>query len=458
MERRQGLVAARNPQAVAIALTANTIALDRWQEIKTLLAAAIELPAAERSAFLRQRCESRNSLHQDLASLLAAFGDGSFLETAAMPTTAHLLPGEHLGPFRIERGLGRGGMGEVYEAMQESPLRRIVALKVMNPRIRDKAQAVARFQAEGQALALMEHPYIARVFDTGMDDQGRLYVAMEAIAGEPINTFCRRRRLTIDERLELMRKICDGVQHAHQRGVLHRDLKPQNVLVAESDGEAVPKIIDFGVAKIFDNPLSDPTFETEYGQVLGTPEYMSPEQALRDPKKIDTRSDVYALGLLLYQLLVGHLPFACMGLGSSRSSRNAPAPSSRWQDLDAEEQRRLAAEHRTSQAGHGRRLRGDLDFLVLKALKHDPEGRYASPAQLSADIERLLKGEPILARRPDVLYLVGKFVRRRRAAAVVAGVCMLATVLGAVGLSVGFKRAVAAELVAGCWCMNRLCS
>jgi non-specific serine/threonine protein kinase/serine/threonine-protein kinase len=353
-----------------------------------------------------------------------------------------------IGRYRLLQKVGEGGMGEVWEAEQQEPIRRRVAVKVIKEGMDTKA-VVARFEAERQALALMNHPSVAKVFDAGQTPRGRPFFAMEFVRGDPITRYCDRNRLTTPERLALFIQACEGVQHAHQKGVIHRDLKPSNILVSvEEDGRPTPKIIDFGVAKATRQRLTQHTLFTELGQLIGTPEYMSPEQAEMTGLDIDTRSDVYSLGVLLYELLAGTLPF------DSRSLREAslaeiqrriredepPRPSTRVSSL-GNASTDVALRRRTEPGVLARRLRGDLDGITMKALEKDRTRRYSSPAELAADLGRHLRNEPVLAASPSTAYRVRKFVRRHRAGVVTAAVVTLALLAGIAGTTAGMLSA-----------------
>jgi non-specific serine/threonine protein kinase/serine/threonine-protein kinase len=326
--------------------------------------------------------------------------------------------GQRVGPYRLLQKLGEGGMGEVWEAEQTEPVRRKVALKLIKWGMDTKA-VVARFEAERQALAMMNHPNVAKVSDAGATEQGRPYFAMELVKGESITKYCYRQRLTTKERLELFMQVCEGVQHAHQKGIIHRDLKPSNVLVLIEGDKPVPKIIDFGVAKATEQRLTERTVFTELGQLIGTPEYMSPEQAEMTVQDIDTRTDVYSLGVMLYQLLVGALPFDPKELRQAgfdeirrRIREEEPSrPSTRFSSLGAESTGSAKA-RRTDPASLVRQLRGDLDWITMNALEKDRTRRYGSTSELAADIERHLTSQPVLAGPPSVLYRARKFVRR----------------------------------------------
>jgi eukaryotic-like serine/threonine-protein kinase len=330
-------------------------------------------------------------------------------------------PPETIGNYRIQQKLGEGGMGVVYEAQQLHPVRRIVALKVIKLGM-DTAQVVVRFESERHALALMNHPNIARVYDAGATAEGRPFFAMECVKGVPITDYCRRHKLDLRARLELFMQVCSGVEHAHQKGVIHRDLKPSNVLVREQDGAHVPKIIDFGIAKATAHRLTDKTLYTEMGQLIGTPEYMSPEQAEMSGVDIDTRTDVYLLGVMLYELLCGELPFPASELaqvGFQEYRRRVievepPKPSARIaaaSDAGRAHATALGLEPRAL----ARALHGDLDWIAMKALAKEPPRRYASASELSGDLRRHLEHEPVLAGPPSNVYRMRKFARRHKA-------------------------------------------
>ena len=346
---------------------------------------------------------------------------------------------EVIGPYRILQKIGEGGMGDVYLAEQTAPVRRRVALKTIKHGM-DTKQVVARFESERQALAMMDHPYIAKVFDAGATDSGRPYFVMEYVQGIPITEHCDRHRLSVRQRLELFRRVCEGVQHAHQKAIIHRDIKPSNILVVIRDDEAVPKIIDFGVAKATAQRLTEHTVFTELGQLIGTPEYMSPEQAEMSQQDIDTRTDVYALGVVLYELLVGALPFDAGELRAAglfeihrRIRSEEPAkPSTRVSSL-GDASIAAAAQRQTDPLRLVGQLRGDLDWITMKAMEKERSRRYGSPADLSADIGRYLKDEAVEATPPSVTYRFGKFVRRHRVGVGVTAV--VAVLLVAFGVS-----------------------
>ncbi len=363
--------------------------------------------------------------------------------------------GRRIGPYLLKRRIGEGGMGLVYEAEQQEPIRRQVALKMVK-RGMDTAEFVARFGSERQALALMSHPCIAQVFDAGATENGRPYFVMEYVEGVPINTFCDEHGLCLRERLELFIHVCEGVQHAHQKAIIHRDLKPSNVLVTEVEGQHLPKIIDFGVAKAMDHNLMDGTMTTSAGQLVGTPEYMSPEQADLRGADIDTRTDVYALGVLLYELLVGQLPFRTAEMKDKgflevlRVIREVePAkPSNRLTSIvkaDTESATGMARCRKCDPATLRRMLRGDLDWITMKTLEKDRDRRYDSAAALARDVRRFLRNEPVEAGPPTARYRMRKFVARHRGGVVAAAVALTAVLLGIAGATTGLIRAKQAE-------------
>jgi eukaryotic-like serine/threonine-protein kinase len=325
-----------------------------------------------------------------------------------------------VGPYRLIQLLGEGGMGEVWRAEQTEPFHRTVALKLIKAGMDTKA-VVARFDSERQALALMEHPNIAKVFDAGATPAGRPYFVMEYVPGLAITEYCDQHRLTIQQRLELFMQVCEGVQHAHQKAIIHRDLKPSNVLVEEVDKKPVPKIIDFGLAKAIGQRLTEITMFTEVGGVVGTPDYMSPEQADRNERNIDTRTDVYSLGVILYELLVGALPFGSQELREAgmeamlqKIRHQEPLrPSTKIRSL-RESSKDSAVKRREEPLSLERHLRGELDWITMKALDKDRTRRYGSPSELAADIQRHLHDQPVLAGPPSATYRSRKFIRRHR--------------------------------------------
>ncbi|MGA8103313.1 MAG: serine/threonine-protein kinase, partial [Candidatus Acidiferrales bacterium] len=339
-----------------------------------------------------------------------------------------------IGPYRLLQLLGEGGMGEVWLAEQKKPIHRTVALKLIKAGM-DTKTVVARFESERQALALMDHPSIAHVFDAGSTAEGRPYFVMECVPGLPITEYCDKHRLTIKERLELFTQVCEGVQHAHQKAIIHRDLKPSNVLVVEQDSKAVPKIIDFGLAKATAQRLTDKTMFTELGVLIGTPEYMSPEQADQREPNIDTRTDVYSLGVILYQLLVGALPFEVKALRAAGleeilrviREEEPPKPSTKIRSM-GEGSTASAEKRKEEPRSFAQHLQGELDWITMKALEKDRVRRYGTPSELSADICRYLRGEPVVAGPATAGYRLQKYaVRHRIVLGAAAGLLLLLT-------------------------------
>jgi len=361
----------------------------------------------------------------------------------AMDAGEEFSGGERIGQFRLRRLLGEGGMGVVWEAVQEGPVRRRVALKRIQPGM-DSAQVLARFDSERQALALMNHPAIAQVYDAGRAPDGRPYFAMEYVEGSWITRYCDAQRLTLRARLDLFLLVCGAVQHAHQKGVIHRDLKPSNILVQTEDGPPSPKIIDFGVAKATGPDLSDRTPVTRLGQAIGTPAYMSPEQAGPAGFDVDTRSDIYSLGVLLYELLTGRLPFErpdgdSDALRRSIREDDPPRPSARVGSLGADAED--VAHHRGLEPlAHARLLRGGLDWIVMKTLAKDRGQRYGSADELAADLRRYLEHRPVMAGPPGVRYRVGKFARRHRVGVAAGSAIAILLVAAAIGTTVQARR------------------
>jgi len=343
-------------------------------------------------------------------------------------------PGGWIGPYRLLEVLGEGGMGIVYLAEQTHPIRRQVALKVIKPGM-DSKKVVGRFEAERQVLALLAHSNIAQVLDAGTTELGRPYFVMEYVNGHPITDYCDQHKLPIEARLRLFREVCHAVHHAHQKGIIHRDIKPSNIMVSEQDGHSVPKIIDFGVAKAIAQPLTERTLFTEQGQLFGTPEYMSPEQADLANEDVDTRSDVYALGVLLYELLVGALPFASEDLRKDGISHicsviretDPQTPSTRLTKL-GDEAIKIASNRQTEVNALARHLHRELEWIPLKAMRKQRAERYQSAAELADDVENYLQGAALIAGPPGAVYHLKKFMRRhtRLVAAVVTVLVVLA--------------------------------
>ncbi|MGH9869647.1 MAG: tetratricopeptide repeat protein [Candidatus Polarisedimenticolia bacterium] len=358
-----------------------------------------------------------------------------------------------IGSYRIIEKRGEGGMGIVYLAEQTEPVKRQVALKVIKLGM-DSAQIIARFEAERQALALMDHPAIASIHDAGTTPEGRPYFVMEYVQGSPITEHCDRHKLTNRDRIELFLQVCEGVQHAHQKAVIHRDLKPSNVLVSLQGDRPVVKIIDFGLAKALAERLTDRTLHTELGMIVGTLEYMSPEQAGVGHPDVDTRSDVYSLGVMLYELLVGIRPLSRdpgeAGIDDMRRKIREQEPMRPSARVSAEGTRsdEWASRRRTAPQAMRRELQGDLDWITMRALEKDRARRYQSPSELAADLRRFLSFEPVLARAPSTGYRVRKFVRRHRLGVAAAAVMAVSLGAGTIGSTVGFVRARRAEVSA----------
>ena len=409
--------------------------------------ASLDASALDRE--LRNRTAGDARLRDAVVSLLdarAAADDASFMSRpTATGITAPITESEGtvIGPFKLLQLIGEGGFGSVFLAEQSKPIRRRVAIKIIKLGM-DTRQVIARFEAERQALALMEHPHIARVYDAGATETGRPYFAMEYVVGDAITRFADAHTLDIAARLDLFAQVCSAVQHAHTKGIIHRDLKPANVLVSMVDGRPFAKVIDFGIAKATASPLTDKTLFTEHRQLIGTPEYMSPEQAEGSPD-IDTRTDVYALGVMLYELLTGNTPFDSARLRSAAwgemqriiREEDPPAPSLRLNQNLAT----LAATASARRVDPDRlraSVRGELDWVVMKALDKDRARRYDTPAQFASDIARHLTGEPVQAAPPSRAYKARKFVRRNKGAVVAGSAVAAALFVGFVGTTTGW--------------------
>lgn len=408
----------------------------------SIFAEALSRPAEAQGPFLDGACRSDPDLKRRILARLRAAGMGVDLgdfDPAGLPPTqvgpsSSEGPGTIIGRYRLIQSLGTGGMGTVHLAQQESPVRRRVALKIIKLGM-DTAEVIARFEAERQALALMNHPNIARVHDGGATEAGRPYFVMELVEGVPITRFCDLNRLAIDQRLRLFIQVCAAIQHAHQRGIIHRDIKPSNILVGRQEGLPIPKVIDFGIAKAIDQRLTDHTYYTLLGQAVGTPLYMSPEQR-EGQLDIDTRADVYSLGALLHELLVGHPPRDTTPHGKpsqtplhSADPDIAP-PSLSYTRAKPETKQELASARKTTPANLTTTLAGDLDWITLRALERDRTRRYDSASDLARDIERHLAGEAVLARPPSTSYRLSKFVRRHQVAVAATLAILLSLVAG----------------------------
>jgi serine/threonine protein kinase len=416
--------------------------------VRELFVAALRLPAGpERNAWLAQACGTDADLRARIQALLDRHRDDDFLAEPAVlgspaPPAVVEKPGYRIGHYKLLEQIGEGGCGVVYVAEQEEPVRRRVALKILKLGLNTR-EVIARFEAEQQALALMEHSNIAKILDAGVTDSGRPYFVMELVRGIRMTEFCDQNKLNTADRLELFAQVCHAVQHAHQKGVIHRDLKPSNILVTVNDGQPVPKVIDFGIAKATAGQrLTDQTLYTAFQQFIGTPAYMSPEQATMTNVDIDTRSDIYSLGVLLYELLTGQTPFDARELlrsgldEMSRTLRETEPvrPSTRLQTMVKAELKTAALHRQVEPIKLIHLLRGDLDWIVMKALEKDRNRRYESAIAFARDVQCHLQNQPILARPPSALYRLRKFTRRHRLA-LAAGITVLASLVFGGGIA-----------------------
>jgi len=384
-------------------------------KLEAIFDAALDLRPEERPAYLAKACGGDEALRGRVERLLRDLGRaGNFLAEegkADLAPSSSQKPGDCIGRYKLLEKIGEGGCGVVYVAEQQEPVRRRVALKIIKLGM-DTRAVVARFEAERQALALMDHSNIARVLDAGATETGRPFFVMELVRGTRITEYCDQNQLPTRERLDLFVQVCRAVQHAHQKGIIHRDLKPSNILVTVNDGVAVPKVIDFGIAKATEGRLTDKTVYTELHQFIGTPAYMSPEQAELTSVDIDTRSDIYSLGVLLYELLTGQTPFdhqelVKVGLDAMRQTireKEPPRPSTRLSTLEAAELSTVAKARRSEPPKLIHSVRGDLDWIVMKCLAKDRARRYDTANGLARDVERHLHNEPVVARPPSRLY------------------------------------------------------
>jgi serine/threonine protein kinase/tetratricopeptide (TPR) repeat protein len=439
--------------------------------VQTVFLAAVQ--AADREAVLARECVDDDELRRRVEALLQAHDQpgslldqpaaadqvssdvvpGRFIDPADAPRLAEG-PGSRIGPYKLLQLLGEGGMGAVYMAEQEEPVKRRVALKIIKAGL-DSARVIARFEQERQALAMMDHPNIAKVLDAGTIEAhgppsvglARPYFVMELVKGIPITKFCDQEHLTPKERLELFVPVCHAVQHAHQKGIIHRDIKPSNVLIALYDGKPVPKVIDFGVAKATAQKLTEKTMFTEVGQIVGTLEYMAPEQAELNNLDIDTRADIYSLGVLLYELLTGSPPFTSKQLRSAAFDEmlriirevEPPKPSTKLSSTD--ELPAIAALRKLEPSKLAKLVKGDLDWIVMKALEKDRGRRYETANGLAMDVQRYLADEPVLASPPSAGYRLRKFVRKNRGPVLAASIIAVLLLCGIIGTSFGFLHA-----------------
>ncbi len=408
--------------------------------IEQLFQAAADLASEDRSAYLDEACTDDPALRAHVERLLDRLDHDLSLASPVTAPIEHLAtaltegPGAIIGRYKLLQVIGEGGFGVVYMSEQQDPVIRKVALKIIKLGM-DTREVIARFEAERQALALMDHPNIAKVLDGGATNSGRPYFVMELVRGVPITEYCDKNELTTSQRLSLFLKTCHAVQHAHQKGVIHRDIKPSNVLVTLHDGEPMPKIIDFGVAKAMHTRLTEKTLFTRYEQFVGTPAYMSPEQAEMSALDVDTRTDIYSLGVLLYELLTGTTPFDTTSMREAGlveiqriiREEHPPRPSLRISTAASVD----VARHRgVDIAGLSRTLRGDLDWVVMRALEKDRSRRYASASEFAEDVQRYLRDEPVAAGAPGAGYRIRKFLSRNRAAVVTAGLVAVALIGG----------------------------
>lgn len=424
--------------------TSQSSAGKQSDQVDMLFAKAVELPPTERETFLQKECAGlAPDIRAEIESLLAADHaietDQLFMPIAGLVDLEEVLKNDKatfepettvIGAYRLLEKIGDGGMGVVYMAEQEQPVRRRVALKVIKPGM-DSKLVCARFDAERQALALMDHPNIAKVLDVGTTQQERPYFVMELVKGLPITEYCDANRLSIEARLQLYLAVCRAIQHAHQKGIIHRDIKPSNVLVAEYDGEPVVKVIDFGLAKALQQPLTEKTLFTQFGHVIGTYEYMSPEQASFNQLDVDTRADTYALGVLLYELLTGSPPFDSKTLRGAafdemlRMIREVDPPRPSQKLTTVEDRVAVADKRQTVPIRINRVLSGDLDAIVMKALEKERARRYDTSGALADDVRRFLNHEPVSAKRPSATYYVARFIGRHRAVSAAAAAILV---------------------------------
>ena len=451
-------------------------------DLPRILSDALDRPESDRSAFLDGACGSNASLRAEVEALIKAhesadsFLDKPLVTGPAVDSTVGTVlsegPGTVIDKYKLLQLIGEGGFGAVYMAEQREPVKRRIALKIIKLGM-DTKQVIARFEAERQALAMMDHPNIARVLDAGATETGRPYFVMELVKGVSITEYCDTENLTTKDRLDLFISVCNAVQHAHQKGIIHRDLKPSNVMVTLHDGKPVPKVIDFGIAKATNRELTDKTLFTEYRQFIGTPEYMSPEQAEMSGLDIDTRSDIYSLGVLLYELLTGVTPFDGKRLRSAAinevqriireeepsrpstrlselSRASEPSPPGRGQGEGSSASRQssiqyIAKHRRTDPSSLARQLRGDLDWIIMKALEKDRSRRYETANGFAADIHRYLSDEPVTATPPSTSYRLRKLIKRNKGAFAAAAIVFVVLTLGATGTTIGMLRAMDAE-------------
>jgi len=433
---------------------------DTTDRKKEIFNQALEMPSSEaRNAFLLGACGHDAELRNQIEALLRAYasadgfipdkGSGGTIRVGAPPAE---LPGTVIGRYKLLQQIGEGGMGVVYMAEQTEPVVRKVALKIIKLGM-DTRNVIARFEAERQALALMDHPNIAKVLDAGATDGGRPYFVMELVRGVPITEYCDKNKLSTKERLALFIPVCQAIQHAHQKGVIHRDIKPSNVMVTLHDGKPIPMVIDFGIAKATNQRLTEKTLFTNYAQMIGTPAYMSPEQAEMSGLDVDTRTDVYSLGVLLYELLTGTTPFASkelLSLGYGEMQRviaeiEPPKPSTRLSTMEHQERTVVAKNRSIEISALAKVFKGDLDWIVMKAIEKDRSHRYETVNGLALDVERHLKTEPVIARPASAAYRLQKLIRRNKLAFAASAAIAVVLLLGAALSTWQAVRATRAE-------------
>src|SRR4051794_10539771 len=415
-----------------------------FQRVRSIFLSVLDKPADAWDAALADACGADAGLREQVDLLLHAHrAGGGILDDATVgvpraagPTDPEQ-PGAVIGHYKLLQRIGEGGFGVVWMADQEKPVRRRVALKIIKAGM-DTREVIARFEQERQALAMMDHPNIARVLDAGATGTGRPYFVMELVRGVKITQYCDEQGLSTEERIKLFVTVCQAVQHAHQKGIIHRDLKPSNILVTINDGEAVPKVIDFGVAKATQGRLTDGTLFTQFEQMIGTPLYMSPEQAEITSLDVDTRSDIYSLGVLLYELLTGRTPIdtATMARAGMDEVRrlireiDPPRPSTRIRTLQGEELTTMAKRRRTDVTKLTSALRGDIDWIVMKCLEKDRKRRYDTANGLATDLQRYLSNDVVMARPPTTAYLLSKLIRRNKVACIAGAAIVLSLIIG----------------------------
>ena len=437
---------------------------ERQNQIDLIFLAALEIPSDRRRAFLQEHFDHVESdILREVEELLSmdegATADyltaNPHLKLGKIMDSTHASISQSIGQtidkYHLLQKLGEGGMGVVYMAEQREPVKRQVAVKVIKPGM-DSKSVVARFEAERQALALMEHPNIAKVLDAGMTESGLPYFVMELVKGVPITTYCDENKLTVDERLALFESVCQAVHHAHQKGVIHRDLKPSNILVADYDDIPATKVIDFGLAKALQQSLTEKTLFTQFGQIVGTYEYMSPEQAKLNQLDIDTRTDIYSLGILLYELLSGQTPFDSQTLRGKafdemlRIIREDDPPKPSLKLTSGPRSTVASASRKTDPQKLQSTISGDLDAIVMKSLSKERSRRYESSSEFAKDIRRYLDGSPVLAQPPSAIYVGRKFLKRHRVIATATALILLSILIGSASTSFfAYRTSVAYE-------------